>query len=319
MNLSRVDLNLLVVLDALLAETSVTGAARRVGLSQPAVSNALTRLRDLVGDPLFVRDGRGIVATPRARALAEPLRRALAEIGDALEPLAPFDPRRARRTFVLAAPDIAELVLIPPLVARLQAEAPGVEIRVVSGHAARPSEPRTEGDPDLVISMVSDAAPHCAPLFSLEFVCLVRRDHQRVGSRMSLARFLELDHVLVAPGGTSGGVIDELLAARGHKRHVALTLAHFFSAAMVVSRSDLVMSATSVLAAIAERILPVRSLRHPLDAPTVTIGQRWHARDNDDPGHRWLRGLIAEVAADEIPRVRAPRPRSGASARRSAG
>jgi DNA-binding transcriptional LysR family regulator len=303
MNLSGIDLNLLVVLDALLAESSVTAAARRVGLSQPAVSNALTRLRGLVGDPLFVRAGRGLVATPRARSLADPIRRALVEIGSALAPPAPFGPRQARRTFVLAMPDVAELVLMPPLSARLRREAPGIDLRVLPVPTAVSRDFQLGYDtPDLMIAMLNGLAPRAAPLFSLELVCLVRRDHPRVGARISLERFVELEHVLVAPGGMPGGIVDELLAKRGLERRVALTLAHFFSAAMVVSRSDLVMSATSVLAGIAERILPVRSVRHPLDTPVATIAQHWNLQHDADPAHRWLREMIAEVAARAVPR-----------------
>ncbi len=292
MNLAAVDLNLLVVLDALLEEGSVTRAARRVGLSQPATSNALARLRELVGDPLFVRSGRGLVPTPRARSLAVPVRRGLAELGAALAPPFAFDPRTARRTFAIAMPDIAELVLLPPLLARLRRDAPGITIRVV---------PRTADGADLAIGMLDGRAPRGAPLFTLRFVCLIRRDHPRVGTRLSLARFLELEHVLVAPGG-GAGLIDELLAKRGLERRVALTLAHFFSAAMVVSRTDLVMSATSVLADVVERILPVRAVRHPLAAPVVTIGQLWQPRDDADPAHAWLRQVIADVAAHAVPR-----------------
>jgi len=296
-NLSSIDLNLLVVLDALLAEASVTRAARRVGLSQPAVSNALARLRDVIGDPLLVRSGRGLVATPRALALAAPVHRALGELSTVLDPPAPFDPAHLHRTFVVVMPDIAELVLVPPLVARLRRDAPRVDLRIVPGPGPGARSPAADG-PDLAISMLAGPAPHTARLFELRFVCLVRHDHPRVGRRMSLERFLELEHVLVAPGGTAGGVIDDLLARRNLARRVALTLAHFFSAALVVSRSDLVMSATSVLAEIAEDILPVRSIPHPLGAPAVTIGLRWHPRHEEDAAHRWLRNLVSDVAAN---------------------
>jgi DNA-binding transcriptional LysR family regulator len=297
-NLSSVDLNLLVVLDALLEEGSVTAAARRVGLSQPALSNALARLRDAVGDPLFVRDGRGLTATTRARELAAPVRRALAELSNALAPRTPFDPTRSERTFTLAMPDIAELVLVPPLAIRLRREAPGVTVRIVPCPAARPREVLSgSAAPDLVVAMTdaTDPSAYQAKLASLHFVCLVRRAHPRVGKRISMARFLELEHVLVAPTGTPRGLVDDLLAARGRERRVALTLGHFFSAAIVVSRTDLVMSATSVLARVAERILPVRSVRHPIDA-AVTISQSWHPNQHDDPAHRWFRALLADVA-----------------------
>lgn len=298
MNLSSIDLNLLVVLDALLQDGSVTIAAKRVGLSQPALSNALARLRDTIGDPLFVRDGRGLVPTARARDLAAPVRRALSELAAALGQPAAFDPRRSERTFTLAMPDIAELVIMPQLAKRLARDAPGISVRVVPGPGGRPRDVLASADaPDLVISMrdPSDASPHQARLASFHFVCLVRSKHPRVGRTLSMARFLELEHVLVTPTGTPRGLIDDALEARGLRRRVALSLGHFFSAALVVSHTDLVMSATSVLAKVVDRILPVRSVRHPLGAPEVTITQYWHARDDEDPAHRWLRGLLADV------------------------
>jgi DNA-binding transcriptional LysR family regulator len=299
-NLSSVDLNLLVVLDALLAEGSVTAAAKRVRLSQPALSNALARLRHAIGDPLFVRSGRSLVATPRARELAVPVRRALADLSLALSPPSDFEPTRAQQTFTLMMPDIAELVLVPPLLQRLRREAPGIEVRIAPSSPATVAETlASPNPPDLIITMLGDQSRGAAvssPLFALEFVCLVRRKHPRVGKRLSLARFLELEHLLVAPGGSQRGLIDELLESRGHKRRVVLTLAHFFTAAMVVSRTDLVMSATSVLAAVAEQILPVRSVRHPLGTPSVTIAQLWHPSRNEDRALAWLRGIIAEIA-----------------------
>ena len=304
-NLSGLDLNLLVVLDALLREGSVTAAARRVGLSQPAVSNALARLRDTIGDPLFVRQGRGLAPTTRARELAAPVRRALEELSRALGPRTPFEPARSDRTFTVAMPDIAELVLMPPLAVRLRREAPGVQVRLVPNRAAPARATLASADaPDLVVAMhdPTDASSHHAPLASLRFVCLVRRDHPRVGRRLSLERFLDLDHVLVAPGGTPRGLVDDLLAARGHKRRIALTLGHFFSAAIVVSQTELIMSATSILARIAESILPVRAVRHPVDA-SVTITQSWPPNQHDDPAHRWFRSLLADVArVSETPR-----------------
>ena len=143
-------------------------------------------------------------------------------------------------------------------------------------------------------------APHSSKLYSLRFVCLVRKHHPRVGKRLSLARFLELEHVLVAPGGTPRDVIDDLLRARELERRVALTLAHFFSAAMVVSVSDLVMSATSVLADVAARILPVRVVPHPLGAPAVAIGMKWDRSRAEDPALGWLRATLTEVARREV-------------------
>lgn len=309
MNLSGIDLNLLVVFDAMVMEGSVTRAARRVGLSQPAFSNALGRLRAAVGDPLFVRSGRGLVETPRARALAGPVRRALAELSEALAPRAPFDPSSARRTFTLMTSDLAELMLITSggLARRLTREAPGIELRVVQGPNGPPRELLAHpGAPDLVIAGLRDVdrGPGCEPLLEQELVCLHRRGHPRVGPRLSLARFLSLDHLLVAPTGAKGSVIDDLLAARGLSRRVALTLAHFFAALVVVSQTDLILSAPSALAGVAERLLPVGSVRHPLKAPSVTIGAFWHPSQEADPAHGWMRALVAEVARESAKTAR---------------
>jgi len=294
-----VDLNLLVVLDALLREGSVTRAASRVGLSQPALSHALARLRAQFEDPLFVRRGRGLEPTARARAMTDPVRRAIAEIERALSTAPAFDPSTSRRNFVLMMSDLSELRLMPHLSARLLRLAPGVSVRVVHGPTAPPDEVLA-GDhaPDIVLSLLSpdDTRPCRAPLYRQTFVVLLRRRHAALARKLTLARYLELDHLVVAPRGRPGSLVDSWLSERGLHRRVTLTMAHFFGAALVASNTDLALSAPSALAEVASSTLPLGTALLPLTLPENDIGQFWHARDDLDPGHRWLRAELARAA-----------------------
>ncbi len=298
MNIAALDLNLLVIFDALFVERSVTRAAKRVGLSQPAASNALRRLRERLGDALFVPTSRGLEPTSRAHAIAPPIRRALAELEGALAPPAIFDPGRARRTFVMMMSDVGELALMPRLTARLAGEAPGVDVRVVAGPTGAPEDVlAAPGAPDLMLSLASapGRGTHHQALYAQRFVGLARRGHRCLRRKMTLKRFIALDHLLIAPRGLPGGVVDDALARRGMRRRIALTLANFFSAAMVVAETDLVLVAPAMLAQRATAILSVRTFVPPLPLPQTSIAQYWHATRDDDPGHRWLRAAVADA------------------------
>jgi DNA-binding transcriptional LysR family regulator len=308
MHLAGVDLNLLVALDALLAERSVTHAAARVGITQPAMSHALARLRDLCGDPLLVRTPRGMLPTPRAEALATPIRRALADIEGALQADARFDPHAAQRTFTLATTDYGELVVLPPLLAHLSREAPGVDLRVgpvpddLSGALER-------GDVDLAIAFIrrdASAAIRTRKLVDDRFVCVMRKGHPATKRPLTLERFVALRHAMVAPRGRAGGVVDDALAARGLTRHVVLALPHFLATALVVARSDLV-------ATLAERIARLFAVSHglaivkpPLELRGFSIHACWHERRNADPALAWLRNAVADAitAGETAPRRR---------------
>ncbi|HSD90874.1 MAG TPA: LysR family transcriptional regulator [Kofleriaceae bacterium] len=297
MNVRSIDLNLLVLFDALFAERHLTRAAARVGLSQPAMSNALTRLRAQLDDPLFVRAPRGVEPTPRARALAGPVHDALVALGRALSPEV-FDPETTPRTFTVMMNDIHEVVLGPALSARIASEAPRAQLRLVQGPTTSPEE-ALAGDVDIVLSPIEGESKHIAhsALYPLDFASLVRRDHPNVARRLTLARFIELEHVLVAPRGRPRGFVDEALARRGLQRRIARVVAHFMSAGFLVARSDYVVTLPSILARLLARTLPLRVVPLPLDVPSVTVGQFWSSRNNTDPGHIWLRGLLASTAS----------------------
>ncbi len=302
MNLAALDLNLLVVLRALLAERSVTRAARLVGLSQPATSHALARLRDVLGDPLFVRSGRELALTPRAEALREPLDAALGELERALDGPRPFDPGSSRRTFTIGTSDYILFVLMPALLARLARSAPGIDLRIRSeiGHR-NVAEWLSSGEIDLAITVIGPTrrpGVHVEPLFSDEFACLVRRDHPRVKKRLTLDTFAELPHAFVAPRGTRGGAVDDALRALGRERRVALLLPNFLVAPHVVARSDLVVTLGARIAKSFAEHLPLRVLPPPLVLPGFEMSLAWHEKMDADAGHTWMRRQIVEAARE---------------------
>lgn len=293
----RIDLNLLVVLQALIAERSVTRAAERIGLSQPAMSHALARLRRALDDPLLVRTPRGMEPTPRARAMAEPLDRALEDLARAVAPTAKFDPTRARRRLRVATDDYLELILMPKLLARLWREAPRIDIRVTS--AGRQSgNDLAEGRVDMIIDPVSafESLPgaYSQRIFDERFVCIVRKDHPMVGKRLSLDTFVALPHALVSPAGRPGGIVDTALAKLGLSRRVAIQVPHFVVAPEIVRQTDVILTVGERIARADREGL--RILEPPLALPGFTVSTIWHERNHADPAHVWFRSMIADVA-----------------------
>ena len=301
LNLAGIDLNLLVVLDALLAERHVTRAAARVGLTQSAASHALARLRALLGDPILVRGAGGqLVATERALALAPRLRRALDDLAIALRGEPPFEPATARRTFRIAAADYAELVLLPALIERLARDAPGIDLWVVP-NPDEPAAALAAGEIDAAIGVWRErgwpAGIYQKRLFDDTFRCVVRAGHPAAKQRMTLARFCDLPQLLVAPRGTPGSFVDDALARLGRSRRVALAVPHFLVAPHLIASSDLVTTlATRVARAFAEPYRLVL-LPPPLELPGFTSSLVWHERGHHDAGQRWLREQLFQVSA----------------------
>lgn len=301
MDFANIDLNLLVVLDALLAERHVTRAARRVGLTQSAASHALARLRLLLGDPLLVRGAGGaMVMTGRAAAIAPRLRRCLDDLAGALAGDAVFDPATARRTFRIATEDYAELILLPVLVELLAQEAPGVDL-CIRQVEEDPTAFLAAGEVDSAIGSFGTrpwpAGFYQKRLFDDSFRCVVRAGHPATRRRLTLPRFLELGHVLVAPGGTRGGVVDDALARIGESRRTALLIPHFLVAPHVIAASDLVITLPSRVARVFAEPFSLAVLTPPLEVPGFTISLVWHERCRHDAGQRWLRKRLVELAA----------------------
>lgn len=304
MHAENIDLNLLYALQALLAERHVTRAATRMGLTQPAMSHALSRLRAQLSDPILVRARGGLQLTPRAAGLVEPLARMLSEVGTLLEPPGEFNPATSRRLFRIAASDYIEIVLWPRLLERISREAPSVDIALIrhDGHGVGAVE---DGKADFLLVPPSElerggTAILSQRVLSEKFVCVVRKDHPSIGKRMTLEKYLALPHVLVSPRGGRAGNVDDALTKIGRTRRVAVTVPHFLVAPFLIERSDFVLTLPSRILAAMLPVVKVRALAPPpeLPLPGFDIRLVWHERDQLDPAHAWLRSLIAAVAKD---------------------
>jgi len=301
-NLVGIDLNLLVAFEALLDERSVTRAAERVGLSQPAMSRALGRLRALFGDRLFVRTTAGLAATPRAEAAAVPLRALLAEVRRLVQP-PDFDPAAMRGTVRLAMVDYQSVLLLPRLLARLERDAPGLDVQVVAMgpdlHARLES-----GDVDLSIGVFdrAEAGLYRQTLYRDGFACLVRAGHPCLHGPLGVERFAALRHAfLTTTGEGRGGMVDGALQRLGLSRRITLFTPHFLAAPLMVAESDLILTLPRMLAQRLQRMAPVVVLEPPVDLPVFTVSQLWHERRHGDPAHAWLRAALASAAADLAP------------------
>lgn len=295
--LRGIDLNLLVLLRALLSERHVTRAARRVGLSQSAASHALSRLRELYGDPLLVRRGRVLELTPRALLLVPELKQGLSQLESTLEPAQAFDVSRARRRFTIAAADYFQS-LLGPLLQRISLEAPGFQLSFVGFTSAL--EPLDSGQADLAL-LVSTPLPagySARRLFSDGFVCMSRRHHpSKLGKRISLAQYLAAKHLVVAPGGTPGSLVDSELERRGHQRQVVASVSSFLAAPIVVSRSDLLTTGPERLWRQLAPLYGVKLSALPFRLPRFEMDLVWHTRRDTDPAHAFLREALASAAA----------------------
>jgi DNA-binding transcriptional LysR family regulator len=296
--LRAIDLNLLVVLAALLSERHVTRAARRLGLSQSATSHALARLREVYGDPLLVRRGRRLDPTPRAVALLPQLERGLGDLAGTIRSEPAFDPRTARRSFVIGMADYGQAILVEPLLKTLRREAPGVDLSL----KAFPNvvDLIDSGAMDLAIGPPTDLPRGFSSrkLFTDGFMCVVRRGHPQVRrSSITLSEYLALSHLLVAPSGSPGSVVDNELGRRGHSRRISLTVTSFLAAPIVVAGSDLISTGPVRLLKNMLRPYGLRGLSTPFALKGFEIHMFWHGRRDHDPAHLWLREMIAGVCA----------------------
>jgi DNA-binding transcriptional LysR family regulator len=310
--LSRIDLNLLTVLDALLSERSVTRAAAKLGLSQPAASNALARLREVLSDPLLVRTRRGMTPTARALALEAPLRDALGRLAHALLQTGEFEAGQAHREFTLSATDYVQFVLLGGLMKTIGRDAPGVVLHVQPMAFDSAASELEAGNLDLVLSGVSarQQGLHRRTLFHDRIVCMLARDHPYANGALTLERYLELSHIEVHTG-TGPGLADQTLAKLGKARRLALTVPHFLVTPFVMPGSDYCFTLAERIALPMAKLLPLKVFPLPFEVRRVTVWAYWHERMHGDPAHAWLRHTIAELAneLDSAPR-RAPRSKT---------
>jgi len=297
-DLSALDLNLLRVLDAMMAERNVTRAARRLGVTQSAVSNALARLRRLFQDDLFVRTPGGMEPTALARDLAGPVGAALDAVRGALALMVPFDPATAATAFALGMSEYAECVLGPPLVAALRAEAPGAGLTIRHADRDDAFERLERGEIGLAVGVLPEPPAHMTRVMLMRdrFVTLMRPDHPCATGDFTLQRFLAHPHALVSPTGSRTGAVDRALETLGLSRRVAVVGAHMLAVAPMLLGSDLLCTASERLARPMADAHGLAVRPTPVDAGITRIAMVWHRRDDRAPSHVWLRRRLAEIA-----------------------
>ncbi|MCH4023006.1 MAG: LysR family transcriptional regulator [Acetobacter sp.] len=295
-DIRSLDLNLLRALDILLEEGSVTRTAERLGVTQPAVSNMLTRLRENFDDPLLVRTQRGMTPTTRALDLVTPLKRILCEIGTLCQPDA-FDPASASFTASIAATDYALQVVLLPFIAQLRQEAPGITLAVHPLDDGRLQEQLEKGQIDMAVTTPETCPPDMlsSPLFHEEYICAARKNHPTANRKMTLDQYCEAGHIIVSyEGGRFCGATDRQLETLGRTRHVALSVPNFLALPDLLLKTDLITMAPRKLLH-GRKDLALFSPPSPLTVPGFDNILVWHCRTGSDPRYQWLRGKVTDI------------------------
>ena len=299
MNLSSLDFNLLKVLDALVTERNVTRAGKRLGRSQPAVSNALQRLRQALGDDLLVRGPGGFILTPRAEAIRAPLREAIALIESCLAEEPQFDPFKAAGVFRLSAPDRLSIALLPPLFARLQRLAPNMALQVRSADRQQALDLLDQDRIDLSLGSFDDMPPHLLTELMLEdrLFCVFRRDHPilKRGVRFDIEKVLSYPHLIVSATGQRTAIFDDLLLQHGLRRHALMTVTNFTAVPELLSRSDMVGVFIKLAADVFQKSFGLAKRPVPIDVGSIATNMVWHVRYDRDRKHAWLRQQIKAI------------------------
>lgn len=305
MNLSSIDLNLLVVFDALMQHRHVTRAGQHLGLSQPATSNALARLRRLLEDDLFVRGGGGLQPTPKAITLAAQLKPALGQIQSALTSQTTFEPATSEMTFTLGMSDYVEFTLLPALLREMQQIAPGVSLQIRSGDRAQQLAMLDKGELDMVCGLFPEKVSWHREqrLFKETFVAVCRRGHPFIQGQLSLEDYAQVHHLLVSVKEDRRGRMDALLAKQGLRRHVAVSVPHFLVAPGVIAQTDLITTMAERVAHAFADVYHLQVLPLPLPLPTkgFKVFMRWHKSNGEVPAQCWLRDVLVSIGTQLDP------------------
>lgn len=303
MKLRNFDLNLLVILDSVLAEMSITRAARRLNLSQPAVSQAMARARDVFGDDLLVREGSHMMLTPLARRLAPELKEFCAR-AERLVSHSGFDPASARIDFTISANDVSELLILPPLIATVTRLAPGSRLIV---RAPDPHLVNAKVDLSIIGAPVPPGPFVSEQLYEDHFVILARPGHPAMGKALSPEGFAALSHTLVCPTGQgTTGPIDASLERLGLSRRIALSVTRFTTLPQILASTDLISAVPSRFALWPPAQALCKVWQLPFESPRFSMRMVWHQMHDADPAHQWLRGLLKEgvsIRADRPPMI----------------
>jgi DNA-binding transcriptional LysR family regulator len=317
MELSDIDLNQLVLFQQLMVERSVSKVAEKSGLTQPAVSNTLAKLRRQFGDDLFVRTPAGMMPTPFAEQLAEPIGYALGMIHSGLNQHSRFDPASVKRSVIIGMTDIGEIVFLPELIDHLRRAAPGVSLSTVRTTATNLRDDMEAGKVDLAIGPLPQlkAGFFQRRLFRQRYVCLFRKGHALDRQRLTVEDFKAAEHLIIVSAGTGHGQVDELIRRAGVDRSVRLTIPHYVSVGHLLQRTDMVATVTERLAASLAEPFGLTFRPHPVDLPEIAINVFWHAKVHRSPAHQWLRGVVFDLFGEDAGRTQALRK----TARREAG
>lgn len=299
MDLKDIDLNLLVVFDELFIEKRVSVVAGKLGLTQPAISNALSRLRKLLDDDLFLRTSRGMEPTPYASQLAEPIAHALATIHNTLSKKVGFDPANSTRKFILGMTDIGEIYFLPKLMSHLATAAPGITVSTLRSTNATLSDEMEAGHVDLAMGLLPQlqAGYFQRRLFRQRYVCMFRKGHPLDKKSMSVEEFAQAQHVLVVATGTGHALVDDAILRRGIKRKVLLTVPHFVAVGHILASTDMVATVPERYAVQCQGPFDLNYLPHPVPLPEIGINLFWHAKCNREPGNQWLRNIVLDMFA----------------------
>jgi DNA-binding transcriptional LysR family regulator len=298
----KYDLNLLPVFLALMEERSVTRAASRLGITQPALSNSLNRLRDMLKDPLFIRERYGIRPTQLAEEIAPTIEAALAQLDDLVAHQQDFDPSSAERLFMIAPNSYVELVLMPALVARLREQAPGIKLRMTPFGNDLAETGVISGTTAMVLGRVIDPPDNLMVQHLMDdgLACIVRRDHPDVGHVLTRELYEGLKHVNVLPPGRIRAGVFQALGHQNLKRDVAVSVTHFLAVPEMIAVTDYCATLPRLICRSLERDSRLKVIPAPVDLGTFPVEMAWHVRYRHDPAHRWLRGVVSELAKDLV-------------------
>jgi DNA-binding transcriptional LysR family regulator len=295
-DLAGIDLNLVVALDALLAEKHVTRAAERLGITQSAASHALARLRDQLGDPVLVRGPTGLVPTALATRLAPQLAKVLDDLSGVLRGEV-FDPATSKRTFHVGGSDYSELLVLPRLAAQIAKLAPNIDVWSHTKVDLLGDEPVSTGKLDLTFQPHRPSGARASGMFEKtlakeSFVCVMRKKHPLAKQKLTLARYCDVPHLMIAPNGTPGSFVDDALALQGRVRRVAMAVPHFLIVPYILQSTDLVATVALRIAELFAQHLDLVMTPPPIEVPPFEIAMLWHERNHHDPAQRWFRDQI---------------------------
>lgn len=294
MNLNKVDLNLFIVFDAIYTEANLTRAGQIVGITQPAVSNALARLRETFNDPLFVRTAQGMVPTPMAQNIIGPVRNALSLLRVSVQESRTFNPLQANKTYRISMTDLTEEVILPPLFQRLRRLAPAIQIESFLSKRRETTKELAAGRLDFAVDAPLNTDPQVrhVKLLADRYVCAIRKGHPLAKDKLSLDEYMSLTHIHISSRRSGLGYVDLTLGKMGIQRKIALRSQHYLMASTVMQSTDMAIT-------VPERFARRHGLHYvglPVEVPPVETHLYWHESTDQDPANRWMREQIIEIA-----------------------